>query len=66
MGFLQRRRDEATLNAEVPPTESPAAQDGIRRGQLAAARRLGRHQDAGRIRGEINDGRRGFNLPDVP
>jgi hypothetical protein len=65
MGFFQRRRDESTLAAEVPSCESPAEQDRIRRGQLAAARRLGRTGDARRLVAEINDGRQSFNLPKI-
>jgi hypothetical protein len=32
---------------------------------IAAARRLGRTADANRIRDQINEARRGFNLPAV-
>ncbi len=65
MALFQRRRDEATLSAAVPATESPAAKDAIQRHQMAAAERLGRHTDASRIRGEINQRRRDNGRPAI-
>ena len=61
----QRSRDVDALAYEVPSCESPAAKDRLQRGQLAAARRLGRYQDVVQLRNEINERRRPFRRPEI-